>query len=114
MSVSCNNSSCSEQVAISKPYRRVLWMCLLTNAVMFIVQIIASWLANSVALLANSLDFFSDAANYGISLFVLNKALSTKAKASIIKAASLGLIGIWTAYETVQKAWSKLCLTALS
>jgi Co/Zn/Cd efflux system component len=101
MSLSCNDPLCDEQSGISESYRKILWICLIANAVMFVVQIIASWFANSVSLLANSLDFFSDAANYGISLFVLGKILRTKAKASIIKGISLGAIGVWTAFETV-------------
>lgn len=86
-------------------YRRVLWICLVANAVMFFVQVAASQKAHSVALLANSLDFLSDAANYGISIYVLGHSLTVKAKASIFKGASLGLIGLWTAYETFRQAF---------
>jgi Co/Zn/Cd efflux system component len=103
MSANCGDSHCSTQVD-SPAYRKVLWVCLVANAVMFVVQIVASHIAHSVALLANSLDFLSDAANYGISIYVLGHALSTKAKASIFKGLSLGAIGLWAAYETVSQA----------
>ncbi|MDX1950137.1 MAG: cation transporter [Rickettsiales bacterium] len=98
MSVHCCDIEKQNQ---DNKYLSILWMCLIANAVMFVVQIIASYIAGSVSLLANSLDFLSDAVNYGISIFVLNKALNEKAKASIFKGVSLGLVGLWTAFETV-------------
>lgn len=88
------------QTAASGEYRKILWVCLVSNAVMFVVQMGASYIAGSVSLLANSADFLSDAANYGISLFVLGKTLQMKAKASIIKGVSLGMVGLWVAFET--------------
>ena len=103
MSANCGDSHCDTSID-SPAYRKVLWICLVANAVMFVVQIIASYLSNSVALLANSLDFLSDAANYGISIYVLGHALSVKAKASIFKGLSLGAVGVWAAYETFHHA----------
>ena len=97
----CNNS---EQSDVSSAYRKVLWVCLIANAVMFVVQMIASYAAHSVSLLANSADFLSDAANYGISLYVLNQSLRKRAKASLFKGISLGLVGLWVAFETLHHA----------
>ena len=91
----------NEQPNVSAEYRKVLWICLVANAVMFVAQMIASYAAHSVSLLANSADFFSDAANYGISLYVLNLSLRQKAKASLFKGISLGLVGLWVAFETL-------------
>lgn len=88
------------QSATSGEYRKILWVCLVANGIMFVVQMVASYIAGSVSLLANSADFLSDAANYGISLFVLSKTLRIKAKASIIKGVSLGMVGLWVAFET--------------
>ncbi len=82
----------------------MLWICLIANAVMFVAQMIASYAAHSVSLLANSADFFSDAANYGISLYVLNLSLRQKAKASLFKGISLGAVGLWVAFETLHHA----------
>lgn len=97
----CNSD---EQSDVSVEYRKVLWICLVANAVMFIAQMIASYAAHSVSLLANSADFFSDAANYGISLYVLNLSLRQKAKASLFKGISLGLVGVWVAFEALHHA----------
>lgn len=90
--------------ATDAKYRVVLWVCLIANSVMFFVQTVGSYQALSVSLLANALDFLSDAANYGISLFVLGKSLRAKANASLVKGASLGLVGLWVAFETLQHA----------
>jgi Co/Zn/Cd efflux system component len=97
----CNSN---EQPSVSVEYRKVLWICLVANAVMFIAQMIASYAAHSVSLLANSADFFSDAANYGISLYVLNLSLRQKAKASLFKGVSLGFVGLLVAFETLHHA----------
>ncbi|MBN8543657.1 MAG: cation transporter [Alphaproteobacteria bacterium] len=104
MNANCGDSHCSTELD-SPAYRKVLWVCLFANAIMFVVQVIASHMAHSVALLANSLDFLSDAANYGISIYVLGRALTMKAKASIFKGLSLGVVGLWTAYSTFMQAF---------
>jgi hypothetical protein len=88
----------------SPTYRRILWIALAVNLAMFAVEIGAGLAAQSVSLLADSLDFLGDAANYGISLFVLGMALQWRARASLIKAASMGLFGLWVAGTTIQHA----------
>src|SRR5260221_13589530 len=90
--------------ASSPVYRRVLWAALAINLAMFFVEIGAGLAGQSVSLLADSLDFLGDAANYGISLFVLGMALHWRARASLVKAASMGAFGLWVAVTTVQHA----------
>lgn len=97
----CNADGQSD---VSAAYRKVLWICLIANAVMFVAQMVASYAAHSVSLLANSADFFSDAANYGISLYVLNLSLRQKARASMFKGISLGVVGLWVTFETLHHA----------
>ena len=76
-------------------YRKILWIALIVNITMFVVEIVSGVKANSVSLLADSLDFLGDAANYGISLWVLGMALTVRAKASLIKAISMAAFGVW-------------------
>jgi Co/Zn/Cd efflux system component len=90
--------------AASPVYRRILWIALAVNLAMFVVEIGAGLAAQSVSLLADSLDFLGDAGNYGISLFVLGMALQWRARASLIKAGSMGLFGLWVAGTTIQHA----------
>lgn len=90
--------------AASPVYRRILWVALAVNLAMFAVEIGAGLAAQSVSLLADSLDFLGDAANYGLALFVLGMALQWRARAALIKAASMGLFGLWIAGSTIQHA----------
>lgn len=75
-------------------YRRILWIALLVNLSMFVVEIASGVHTGSVSLLADSLDFLGDAANYGISLFVLGMGLASRARASLFKALCMLLFGI--------------------
>jgi len=84
--------------------RRALWFALIVNACMFFVDLAASYLGDSVALKADALDFFGDAANYAISLFVLGSALTIRARASIIKASSMAVFGLFVIYSAIERA----------
>jgi Co/Zn/Cd efflux system component len=90
--------------AASPVYRRILWVALVVNLTMFVVEIGAGLAAQSASLLADSLDFLGDAGNYGISLFVLGMALHWRARASLVKAASMAAFGIWVAFTTINHA----------
>jgi len=76
-------------------FRRVLWAVLAINALMFVVEIGAGLAAGSAALQADALDFLGDAANYGISLFVVGMALRYRAMAALAKGGTMGLFGLW-------------------
>ena len=85
-------------------FRVVLWIALLANFAMFVVEIIASQIGDSMSLQADALDFFGDAANYAISLFVVGMALTARAKASLFKGATMALFGIWVIGSAVYRA----------
>jgi Co/Zn/Cd efflux system component len=76
-------------------YRRVLWIVLAINAVMFLVEIGAGLAAGSASLQADALDFLGDAANYAISLIVVGMALRYRATAALAKGGTMGLFGLW-------------------
>jgi len=76
-------------------YKRVLWTVLVINALMFVVEVGAGLAAGSASLQADALDFFGDAANYGISLFVVGMALRYRATAALGKGASMGVFGFY-------------------
>jgi Co/Zn/Cd efflux system component len=90
----CHDPS-PEDRARDAAYRRVLWVVLAVNAAMFLVEIIAGLAAGSASLQADALDFFADAANYGISLFVVGMALRYRAMAALTKGLSMGVFGLW-------------------
>lgn len=101
MSANCQDGCNSGQEHLSNEYRKILWVCLIANAVMFFVQAIFSRTAFSASLLANSADFLADAINYGITLFVIEGSLTSKRRASIFKGVSLAATGLWAAFETL-------------
>ena len=90
---------------LSADYKRRLWLVIAINAGMFLVEMGAGALAGSQALQADALDFFGDAATYGISLAVIGSALRVRAWAAFAKGISLTLMGLWvfgaTAYHVL-------------
>jgi Co/Zn/Cd efflux system component len=71
---------------------------------MFGVEVASGIGAQSVSLLADSLDFLGDAANYGVSLFVLGMALHWRARASLLKGATMAAFGLWVLFVTARHA----------
>jgi Co/Zn/Cd efflux system component len=78
----------------SKPYKRALWLVILINAFMFIVEISAGITAQSQALKADALDFLMDSLTYTISLLVIGKSIQIRSKTALIKGYSLFAIVI--------------------
>ncbi len=76
-------------------YKRVLWIVLAINAIMFFGELSLGLLAGSVSLQADALDFFGDAVNYGISLFVAGMSLQHRARAALLKWVTMGCFGLW-------------------
>jgi len=89
---------------VDPAYRRVLWIALIVNGAMFVVEALAGVNAQSVSLLADATDFLGDAANYGISLFVLGLIVTWRARAALVKAASMGLFGLWVIGQAIHNA----------
>jgi Co/Zn/Cd efflux system component len=59
------------------------------------LQLDGGWNAGSVALLADAVDFFGDAANCGLSLFVLALAPVWRSRTALIKGITMGSYGIF-------------------
>lgn len=109
----CDHGHENAKAAAQSPvYRRILWVALAVNLSMFAVEIGAGLAAQSASLLADSLDFLGDAGNYGISLFVLGMALHWRARASLLKAATMAAFGLWVAVVTINHALSGTVPTA--
>lgn len=95
-------ASASGTTAHNNPrWRRILWIALIINAGMFAVEIYAGVAADSRALQADALDFLGDAANYAISLGVAGMALLWRARAALIKAATMLLFGAGVLISTI-------------
>jgi Co/Zn/Cd efflux system component len=103
----CNDHHCSDTRPLDSPaWRRALWIALAINAGMFMAEIVAGAAAGSASLQADALDFLGDSANYTISLGVAGMALTWRARAALLKGASLGLLGLFVLVSTAWHAWA--------
>lgn len=99
----CNDATCASAQPLDSPvWRRALWVALAINAGFFLTETIAGAAAGSAALQADALDFFGDAANYGISLGVAGMALAWRARASLLKGGTMIAFALWVLAST---AW---------
>jgi len=103
MSDHCCAHVASPATAQDPRYRRVLWVALAVNAIMFGVEIAGGVKAGSTSLLADAVDFFGDAANYAVSLLVLSMAAVWRSRAALLKGACMGAFGIFVLVKT---GWS--------
>ena len=102
-----NSSCCNDPHRGNPAYRRVLWLVLAINAIMFLVEIGFGLAAGSASLQADALDFLGDAGNYTISLFVVGMALRYRATAALLKGATMAAFGLWVIGVTVWHAWQQ-------
>lgn len=94
MSNCCNGGCTPPPPSSDGRFRRVLWLALLVNAVMFFIEGAASWHAESTALLADAVDFLGDAANYGVSLLALASGALWRSRVALAKGWTMGLYGV--------------------
>jgi Co/Zn/Cd efflux system component len=102
----CSNDQCASNQSLDSPaWRRAVWIALFVNAGFFVIEIAAGAAAGSASLQADALDFLGDAANYGISLGVAGMALAWRARAALVKGATLVLFALWVLGSVVWHAW---------
>ncbi|MBI5260794.1 MAG: cation transporter [Bradyrhizobium sp.] len=106
----CNKDTCcSGGVPIfdglDRRYKRMLWIVIGINGVMFLTEMLAGHLAGSQALKADALDFLGDTLTYGLSLAVIGAGLRARATAALFKGLSLSAMALWvfgsTVYQTL-------------
>lgn len=95
MSACCAGSCSSSKPVVDPRYRRILWIALVVNALMFGVELAGGLTADSVALLADAVDFLGDAGNYAVSLLVLGAAVVWRARTALLKGATMGVYGVF-------------------
>ena len=88
-------SGCGCEVEIKDAsQKRVLYWLLGINAVMFFVEMTLGILADSTALIADSMDMLADAVVYGIGIYAVGKSILHKAKAAQISGYFQLLLGV--------------------
>lgn len=101
MAKDCCDSECQNIQNITPKYRKILWIALIINFSMFLVEVLSGFNANSVSLMADAIDFFGDAMNYGISLAVLSMSLMWRARAALFKGLTMGAFGLFVLASAV-------------
>ena len=102
----CEHDTPATQNQVDLPrYRRILWLALILNAAMFVVELVGSQRADSLSLMADAIDFAGDALNYGVSLAVLASALAWRARAAVLKAFSMMGFGLFVLGSAVWSVW---------
>ena len=88
-------SGCGCEVEIKDAsQKRVLYWLLGINAVMFFVEMTVGILADSTALIADSMDMLADAVVYGIGIYAVGQSILYKAKAAQISGYFQLLLGV--------------------
>ncbi len=103
MAKKCCDSGCNSNQLLTPRYRKILWIALIINFAMFIVEVLSGFNAHSVSLMADAIDFFGDAMNYGISLAVLSMSLMWRTRAALFKGLTMGAFGL---FVLVSAVWS--------
>jgi Co/Zn/Cd efflux system component len=86
-------------------YRRVLWIALLANALMFFVEVVAAAWSGSSALAADAADFLGDCANYALSLGALAVGGAWISRVALLKGVAMSLYGVGVLAYAGWRAW---------
>lgn len=100
--MACCDSNC-EIEKLRERQRGTLKAVLVVNAIMFFVLAGSAFYGKSAALFSNSLDNLGDALTYGLSLYVVAKSNTAKAKVALFKGGLIfiGACAVWV--QIIQK-----------
>lgn len=103
-----------ERIALHKDIRRVLVVVMMLNLMMFVLEFGAGLVANSAALMADSVDMLGDGLVYGISLYALDRSLRWRAGSALLKGGFILVLGLGVIVEIVLKLiWGEPPVTGL-
>ena len=94
MAEHCCQHKAKELEKLQKRQAKILWVILVINAVMFVVEFIGGIRAASLSLTGDSLDMLGDALVYGCSLYVIQKGKKAQARSAILKGGIMFLTAI--------------------
>lgn len=99
----CGCSSNVQFDGVSAEYKRILWIVIAINVVMFVVEMGASIASQSMALRADALDFLGDSLTYSITLLAIGHSLRWRASAALFKGITLAFMGLWVLGSTLYR-----------
>src|SRR5713101_2461484 len=97
---------CCDFALVPVRQRRVLHVVLWINACMFVAEFAAGLLAQSTALLAESIDMLGDAIVYGFSLYVVGRSPLWQARAALLKGVLMAAFGVGVLVQVIFKVAS--------
>jgi Co/Zn/Cd efflux system component len=103
---------CEVRSDIPERQRRVLQVVLWINVGMFLAEFIAGVVANSTALLADSVDMLGDAIVYGFSLYVVARGAAWQARAALLKGLIMAAFGVGVLVQVIVKILAGLAPSA--
>jgi Co/Zn/Cd efflux system component len=103
---------CEVRGDIPERQRRVLQVVLWINLGMFLTEFIAGVLANSTALVADSVDMLGDAIVYGFSLYVVARGAAWQARAALLKGVIMAAFGVGVLVQVLVKLLAGLAPSA--
>lgn len=86
-------------------YPRVLWIALVANAAMFLVEVVAAAWSGSSALAADAGDFLGDSANYALSLGAIALGGAWISRVALLKGAVMSVYGVAVLAYAAWRAW---------
>jgi Co/Zn/Cd efflux system component len=103
MNAHCHHHHHEATGTLDASYRRVLWVVLVLNAAMIVVEVGAGMAAESLSLQADAIDFFADAVTYAVTLAVLGASTHWRAGVAVGKAGAMALFGAWLLVEAAMR-----------
>jgi Co/Zn/Cd efflux system component len=86
-------------------YRRVLWIALFANALMFAIELVAAIWSGSSALAADAADFLGDSANYALSLGAIALGGAWTSRVALLKGLAMSVYGVAVLAYAGWRAW---------
>lgn len=83
--------------------QRTLIALLTINGVMFVAEVMVGWIAESTALLADSLDMLADATVYGIALYAASRSGGTQRTAARVSGVLQIALGLGVLVEVIRR-----------
>ena len=97
------SDACCPNKGISYP--RVLWIALVANVAMFLVELAAALWSGSSALAADAGDFLGDSANYALSLGAIALGGAWVSRVALLKGAAMSVYGVAVLAYAAWRAW---------
>jgi len=105
MGAGCGGSCATQFDGASAAFRRALLIVIAINGGMFLVEMLAGFAGQSMALKSDALDFFGDMVTYAVSLWAIGKSVRLRAHIAMAKGFSLALMGLFVLGATLYRFW---------